>query len=162
MKTTTFLSKAEIHTDSIQFVTFTISNNIFAIDIQNVQGINRLVEVTKLPNSLPFIEGIINLRGNIIPLINLSKRLGFDHNESEKQNHFIVVLIKGILYGFIVSLVERVIKIPKELIELPPPNSLKIDSKYVEGIAKLDDKLIIILNLDNLFSNLEYDFFLIL
>lgn len=108
-----------------------------------------MVEVTKLPNSLPFVEGIINLRGNIIPLINLSKRLGFDHNESEKQNHFIVVLIKGILYGFIVSLVERVIKIPKELIEPPPPNSLKIDSKYVEGIAKLDDKLIIILNLDN-------------
>lgn len=116
-----------------------------------------MVEVTKLPNSLPFVEGIINLRGNIIPLIDLRKRLGFPSKKYDSQTLFIVLTIEERLYGFIVDRVGRVTKIPKELVEPTPTFSLKVDTRYVQGIAKFENRLLIILSLEELFSNTEYE-----
>ncbi len=145
-------AKAEKRQEVIEVVTFSLGEINFAINIQNVQGINRMGEITKLPDSLPFVEGIINLRGAIIPLINLRKRLGLPSVEFDKATRFVVIEIQKNLFGFIVDRVNRVLQIPKDLIEPTPKGSLSIDAKYVVGIAKLKDSLIILLDLEKILS----------
>ncbi len=157
-KTQTGLTaKAERKSDQIQLVSFFLDNEEYAISIANIQGINRIGEITRLPNSLDFIEGITNLRGNIIPLINLRKRLGLPSKEFDKTTRFIVIEYGSRLFGFIVDFVSRVLRLPKDSIEPPPPSSLKIDTKYITGIAKYENKLIIILDLTKIFTEEEFD-----
>lgn len=158
LKTQTGLTaKAERKSELIQLVSFFLDDEEYAISIANIQGINRMGEITKLPNSLPYVEGITNLRGNIIPLINLRKRLGLPNKEFDKTTRFIVIEHNSRLFGFIVDFVNRVLRIPKELIEPPPPSSLRINTKYVTGIAKFENKLIIILDLTKIFSDEEFN-----
>ncbi|MGC8956608.1 MAG: chemotaxis protein CheW [Candidatus Kapaibacteriota bacterium] len=149
-------AKAERRTEIVQLVSFFLENEEYAIPIDNIQGINRMGEITKLPNSLPFVEGITNLRGSILPLINLRKRLGLPPKDFDKTTRFIVIEYGSHLFGFIVDFVNRVLRLPKEMIELPPPSSLKIDTKYVTGIAKYDKRLIILLDLTKMFSEQEF------
>lgn len=158
IKTQTGLTaKAERRTEVIQLVSFFLEDEEYAIPIDNIQGINRIGEITKLPNSLPFVEGITNLRGNIIPLINLRKRLGLPSKDFDKTTRFIVIEYGKHLFGFIVDFVNRVLRLPKETIEPPPPSSLKIDTKFVTGIAKFENKLIILLDLTKMFSEEEFN-----
>ena len=93
--------------DLLQLVTFHLANEEFAVDILNIQGINRMVEITKVPNAPEFVEGIINLRGRVIPLICLRKRLGMPEREYDKSTRFIVVEINSRVIGFIVDSVAR-------------------------------------------------------
>ncbi|MCX7908483.1 MAG: chemotaxis protein CheW [Ignavibacteria bacterium] len=158
LKTQTGLTaKAERKSEQIQLVSFFLEGEEYAISIANIQGINRMGEITKLPNSLPYVEGITNLRGNIIPLINLRKRLGLPVKEFDKTTRFIVIEYGSNLYGFIVDFVNRVLRLPKASIEPPPPASLKIDAKYVTGIAKYENKLIIVLDLTKIFTDEEFN-----
>jgi purine-binding chemotaxis protein CheW len=156
LKTQTGLSaKAERKSEQVQLVTFFLEEEEYAIPIENIQGINRIGEITKLPNSLPYVEGITNLRGNIIPLINLRKRMGLPPKEFDKTTRFIVIELNTKLFGFIVDFVDKVLRIPKNTIEPPPPSSLKINTKYVTGVAKYENKLIIVLDLAKIFSEDE-------
>ena len=157
-KTQTGLSaKAEKRTETVQLVSFLLGEEEYAIPITNVQGINKMSEITKLPNAFEYVEGIINLRGNIIPLINLRKRLSLPPKEFDKTTRFIVIEYENHLFGFIVDFVNRVLTIPKSTIEPPPPSSLKIDSKYVTGIAKYENRLIILLDLTKVFTKEEFN-----
>ncbi|MFN3306420.1 MAG: chemotaxis protein CheW [Candidatus Kapaibacteriota bacterium] len=150
-------AKAEKKIEQLQLVSFFLENEEYAISISNIQGINRLGEITKLPDSLPYVEGITNLRGSIIPLINLRKRLGLPSKEFDKTTRFIVIEYGSKLFGFIVDFVNRVLRLPKDSINPPPPSSLKIDTKYITGIANFDNKLIIILDLTKVFSTREFN-----
>lgn len=136
----------------LQLVTFHIANEEFAVDILNIQGINRMVEITKVPNAPEFVEGIINLRGKVIPLICLRKRLGMPERDYDKSTRFIVVEINSRVIGFIVDSVSEVLRISSAITESTPPMISSIDSRFITGIAKLDDRLLILLDLEKVLT----------
>ena len=114
-----------------------------------------MMSITKIPNAPNFIEGVINLRGKIIPIVDLRKRLGFKNQEYDKSTRIIVVELDGLVLGFIVDSVSEVLRIPENTIEPPPSMVAGIESEYIEGVGKLDDRLLILLELKKIFSSPE-------
>ncbi len=132
-----------------QLVSFVLDKEEFGVDILMVQEIIRLTTITPIPNAPEFIEGVINLRGKIIPVIDLRKRLNIGEKSPEyaKQTRILVIEIDGNVTGFIVDAVSEVLKIPTDQIE-PPPEIIvsSIDSEYIEGVIKLNEKLLVLLD----------------
>jgi len=139
----------------LQLVTFKLGSEEFGVDILKVQEINKMMNITKIPNAPVFIEGVINLRGKIIPIVDLRKRLGFKDQEYDKSTRIIVVELDGLVLGFIVDSVSEVLRIPENTIEPPPSMVAGIESEYIEGVGKLDDRLLILLELKKIFSSPE-------
>lgn len=138
--------------EMLQLVTFKLGNEEYGIDILKVQEINRMTEITTMPKSAFYVEGVINLRGKVIPVVNLRKRFGLEMKELDSQSRIIVV-DAGSTIGLIVDSVSEVIRIPSDTIEPPPPITGGIGSEYVRGIVKLKDRLIILLDIDRLLSD---------
>jgi purine-binding chemotaxis protein CheW len=145
--------KAKGSNELLQLVTFHLGNDEFAVDILNIQGINRMVEITKVPNSPQYVEGIICLRGNILPIIDLRKRLGLPVKEYDKATRFIVVEIENRVIGFIVDNVNEVLRIKRNITEPPPAIVSGIDSDYITSVAKLEDRIIILLDLNKVLTD---------
>ncbi len=141
--------------DLLQLVSFSIGQEEFGLDIQTIQEINRMVEITRVPNSPDFVSGVINLRGKVIPVINLRKRFGFPAKESDKNTRIIVVELGDSVVGFVVDAVREVIRIPKSVTEPPPPIIAGIGSEYVTAVGKLEDRLLILLDLEHLLQEKE-------
>ncbi len=139
----------------LQLVSFHIEEEEFAVDILNIQGINRMMNITRVPNTPAFVEGIINLRGQVIPIVNLRKRLGFPPKEPDKATRIIVVEIGKRVIGFIVDSVNEVLRISSSITEPPPPMVASIDSEYITAVGKLDDRLLILLDLEKVLSGEE-------
>jgi purine-binding chemotaxis protein CheW len=141
----------------LQLVTFKLGNEEFGVDILKVQEINRMMVITRIPNAPPFIEGVINLRGKIIPIVDLRKKLGFDNGngEYEKTTRIIVVELDGLVLGFIVDSVSEVLRIPENTIEPPPSIVGGVESDYIEGVGKLENRLLILLELKKLFTSTD-------
>ncbi len=150
--TTSDLSQGQL----LQLVSFHIGDEEFATDILNIQGINRMMEITRVPNTPTYVEGIINLRGQVIPVVNLRKRLGFDHKEPDKDTRIIVVEIANRVIGFIVDSVNEVLRINSSITEPPPPMIAGIDSEYITAVGKLDDRLLILLDLEKVLTGEEH------
>ena len=141
--------------DEKQLVLFDLSNEAYGIDISAVHEIIRMQPVTKVPRTPTFVEGIINLRGKVIPVIDLRRRFGFDVAEQTKDNRIVVVDIDGENIGIIVDAVTEVLRIPSDSVEPPSDIITTSDSDYLLGIAKVDGKLIILLDLDKVLSKDE-------
>lgn len=139
-----------ISNELLQLVTFKLENEEFGIDILNIQGINRMVEVTKVPNSPDYVEGIINLRGQVIPIIDLRKRLKMPDKPYSKDTRFIVVELKDRVIGFIVDSVNKVLRIDRSLTEQPPPVASGNESDYITAVGKLEDSLLILLDFEKI------------
>ena len=143
-------------TELLQLVSFTLGNEEFGIEIQKVQEIIRMVEITKMPNSPDFVEGIMNLRGKVIPVICLRQRLGLEKLQADKNTRVIVVNIMGKTIGFIVDSVSEVLRIPSDLTEKPPEIAAGINADYIVSIARLEDRLLILLDLDRTLLSSEH------
>jgi len=132
-----------------QLVGFVIGKELFGVSILMVQEIIRSAPITAVPNSPDFIEGIINLRGSIVPVIDLRKRLGlYDDNKITDDDIWILILnIEGRTTGFIVDSVTQVLKIDESTLE-PPPDIVvaRLESQYIRGVCKLDEDLLILLD----------------
>ena len=133
----------------LQLVSFNIGQEEFGLGIQSIQEINRMVEITRVPNSPEFVSGVINLRGKVIPIINLRKRFGFPPKE------IIVVELSGMVVGFVVDSVSEVLRIPKNITEPPPSIIAGIGSEYITAVAKLDNRLLILLDLERVLKDKE-------
>lgn len=144
-------TKAE---QELQLVTFRLANEEYGLPITKVQEINRLVPVTKLPQTPSFMEGIINLRGRIIPVIDLRKRFGMAITAHDEDTRIIIVEIKGQIVGATVDAVREVVRLDTANIE-PPPTNVAVDSQYIDGVGKIDDRLIILLDLDKVLTDQE-------
>ena len=132
----------------MQLVGFRVGKELFGVDILMVQEIIRAAPITAVPNSLEFVEGVINLRGNIIPVIDLRKRLGFFDQESAPKGSWILILnIDSRVTGFIVDFVTEVLKIQESKIE-PPPDIVVagLENQYIRGVCEIDQNLLIILD----------------
>ena len=139
--------------NAVQLVGFSIDNQLFGVDILIVQEIIRKAPITAVPNSLDFVEGVINLRGNIIPVIDLRKRLGlFDPiNDAKRNQRILIVTISDRVTGFIVDSVSRVLKISSDTIK-PPPDIVAagLKSQYIQGVCKIDEKLLVLLDFNRI------------
>ena len=139
----------------MQIVSFKLGEEEFGINILKVQEINRIVDITHLPNSPDFVEGVINLRGSVIPVISLRKRFNMSKVDINMNTRIVVVEITGRIFGFIVDAVSEVLRIPAGSIEPPPMMVSGIDSTYILGVAKWQDRLLIIMDLDKVLTTEE-------
>lgn len=138
----------------LHMVGFTVGHEEFCVDILKVQEIIRMVEITLMPNAPEYVEGVINLRGKVIPVIDFRKRFHLmDTEESDSQSKRIVVVsFLGVTIGIVVDKVSQVIKISQDMIS-PTPDAVKgFDSDCIQGVGRLNDKLLIILDLEKLFA----------
>jgi purine-binding chemotaxis protein CheW len=141
----------------IQLVTFSIGEEEFGVDILKVQEIIRTMEITKVPRAQAFVEGVINLRGKVIPIIDLRRRFGLSSKAHDKHTRIIVIEINNMIVGFVVDSVSEVLRIPSGTVEPPPPVVAGVDSEYISGVGKLQDRLLILLDLDKLLSSEDLD-----
>lgn len=144
-----------------QLIIFSVSEEEFAVDITHVQEVIRLPKVTLVPNAPEFIEGVIHLRGRIIPVIDLRKRLKIaGHKEQQsiydKYTRVLIVLYEGKWIGFIVDRITEILKIPESNVKPTPDLVLEhIGAEYFDGIVREDDRLIILLNLSRVLAPVE-------
>ena len=141
--------------DELQLVSFNIGSEEFGVDILKVQEINRMVEITRVPQAPHFVEGVINLRGKVIPIIDLRKRFGLDVREYDKNTRIVVVDINGTIMGMIVDAVSEVLRLPSNAIEPPPEIVTGVNAAYIKGVARLDDRLLIFLDLSKVIDATE-------
>lgn len=131
----------------LQLVSFNIGSEEFGVDILKVQEINRMVEITRVPQAPNYVEGVINLRGKVIPIVDLRKRFNLEVKEYDKNTRIVVVDISGNIMGMVVDSVSEVLRLPSNTIEPPPEIVANINSEYIKGVAKLEDRLLIFLDL---------------
>ena len=139
--------------ESIQVVVFQMGKELFAVSISEVWEIVLMHPITPVPGSPDFVEGVVNLRGQIIPIINLSKRLGIEAKEITSDTRIVVAQVGENTVGMIVDAVEKVTHIPTEDIEVP--NGIALEGEvlnYVQGIAKVEEGLITLVDLEEAIS----------
>lgn len=137
----------------IQLVSFNIGEEEFGVDILKVQEINRMLDVTRVPNAPEYVDGVINLRGKVIPIIDLRRRFQMNRKEHDKNTRIVVVELSGKVVGFVVDAVSEVLRIPKSVTEPPPPIVAGIDAEYITAVGKLENRLLILLDLEKVLVN---------
>jgi len=142
--------------DEQQLVVFDLSSEAYGVDIGAVREIIRLQDITKVPRTPEFVEGVINLRGKVIPVVDLRKRFGLPAEEESKENRIVVVDIGAQDIGVVVDAVTEVLRIATESVEPPASVITTADSEYLLGIAKLDSRLIILLDLERVLTETEH------
>jgi len=141
--------------DIMQLVTFKLGNEEYAVDILKVQEINRMKEITRVPNTPAYVEGVINLRGKVIPVVNLRSKFSLTERENDIQSRIMIMDIQGITMGLVVDAVSEVLRIPSNIVEPTPQMASNISTEYIKGIAKLEDRLIILLDMDMLVGKVD-------
>jgi purine-binding chemotaxis protein CheW len=141
----------------LQLVGFKIGQEEFGINILAVQEIIKIIDITTVPNASDYIAGVINLRGRIIPIVHLRKRLHLPVIETDKNTRIIVVEINEKTIGFIVDEVQEVLRISTDITEKPPELVSGVDSDYITSVAKLEDRLLILLDLEKTLANDDLD-----
>ena len=136
--------------DLRQFVTCRIRHEEFALDVLSVQEINRMVEVTRVPKAPSFVEGVINLRGRIIPVLDLRRLFGLPPDDQTDNSRIMVVLVRQRMVGLIVDEVVEVLRVPRSAIEPPPSVGSAAGAEFTQGIGRIEDRLLIVLDLNRL------------
>lgn len=140
---------------SYQIVCFKIGNEEYGVEILQVQEIQKLPKITTLPKSSDFILGVIDLRGRVVPIVDLSKKFKIESKGDADSKRAIFVEINGKKVGLAIDSVSHVIKVDSNEIEPPPPVVKGISGKYIVGIAKLDKGFVVILDINKIFSQEE-------
>lgn len=138
--------------ETVQMIGFKLGKEFFGISIINVQEIIRHQDITMVPRTPEFVEGVISLRGRVIPVINLRKRFAMALTERTKETRIVIVELDCGTVGFIVDAVAEVTSIPKKSIDPAPPTATGISKEYIQGVGKLENKLMIILDLNRVMS----------
>ncbi len=140
-----------------QMVIFKLGDEIYGVDVTQVQSIIAMQEIVVVPGTPAFIKGVLNLRGDIVPVVDLRARFGLPAPEVEDKQVIVIVEVNDLLVGLVVDQVTEVMKIPLTAIEPPSPFLTGIDTAYLRGIGKIDeDNVLISLDLDRIFSLNEY------
>jgi purine-binding chemotaxis protein CheW len=138
-----------------QLVIFEIGNEHFGIDIAAVEGIVKMQEITRVPQAADYVEGITNLRGSVLPVIDLEKRFGIPPHERTRETRIVVVNMDKVKIGMIVAAVSEVLTIDDSVIEPAPAIVTTINSRFITGIARIDTRLVILLDLNLVLSETE-------
>ena len=134
--------------DLKQFISFSIGEEEYGLELLRVKEVIRIREITWLPKAPSFVKGIINLRGDVIPIIDLRDKFGLEAKEATAMTRVIVVEVEERMIGMVVDSASQVVRIPADQIDPPPPMLGGFSQEFITGVGKLDDKLIILLNTD--------------
>ena len=135
--------------DELQLVTFRLGAEDFGFDIAQVQEIIRIQPLTRVPNSASFVQGVINLRGSVIPTLSLRKRLGLEERPSQRETRIIIVETRSSVLGLIVDQVAEVVRLRREMVEAPP-RLQNTNQEYVTGVARVGQRLLIVLDVNRI------------
>jgi len=138
-----------------QYVIFKLNNEEYGMDIENVREIIVYKNCTKIPNAPKFIEGMIDIRGCVTPIINLKKRLNLDEKDDIKDQRIIIINIKEKQVGFIVDDASQVLTLSEKQIEDPPEIIMSSTREYIVGVGKVENKIILLLDLEKVLSKEE-------
>lgn len=142
-------------TDGSQYLTFQLGDELYGVDILRVQEIKGYTTVTKIPNTLPHIKGVLNLRGTIVPIVELRTKFGMPTIDYTMFTVIVVVVVQDRIMGLVVDSVSDVLNISKKDIQVPPEFGAKVDVSVLTGIGKSGDKLVALLNIDRLLTDGE-------
>lgn len=140
-----------------QYVTFIIGEETYGVNVLSVQDIIGMTQITPVPNTLTFMKGVINLRGAVVPVIDLRKKFNMVNRDYDSFTVIIIVEVKDVKIGMIVDSVADVVGLPVTSIQDTPHFSSKIETNFIEGIGQLENNLIIILNVEKILSVDELD-----
>jgi purine-binding chemotaxis protein CheW len=133
--------------------TFYLDREEYGVDVRQVQEIRRMSEITGVPRAPDFVRGVINLRGRILPVLDLKRKLGLGEVEASRATRIVVVRVKERLLGLLVDGASQVLKVEVSRIEPPPEEVLERGGDYIRGVAKLEDRLIILVDLERLLAH---------
>lgn len=136
--------------DEVQLVVFSIGTEEYGLEVNQVQEIIRLLPITRVPRSPAFIEGVINLRGNVIPVVNLHQRLGLEKRKDTERTRIIVAEVQKTAVGLIVDQVLEVLYLSRSAFEPPAAAGSLTNVSFIKGIGKLNERLILLLDLEAL------------
>lgn len=141
--------------DEKQYVTFVIGDEIYGVSVLKVQEIIGMIQITHVPNTLRYMKGVINLRGSVVPVIDM--RIKFNMREREYDNFTVIIIVevKERLIGMIIDTVSDVLSIPVSSVQDVPHFSAKIESDFISGIGQTMDELIIVLDVERIISHEE-------
>jgi len=138
-----------------QLISFIVGEEEYGLDILRVKEVIRIREITRLPRAPSFVKGIINLRGDIIPIIDLRDKFGLERQDYTAMTRVIVVDVDSRLIGMVVDAASQVVRIPADQIEPPPPIVGGLSVEFIKGVGKLDERLVVLLNIDRILSTQE-------
>ena len=141
--------------DYKQYVNLLLNDEKYGIDIMDIEEILRMIEITTVPKAPSFVEGIINIRGKVIPIVDLRKKMGIPANEYTNSTRIIVVNLKGKQVGLIVDHVEEVLRVDDGLVDKAPATSTSVDNAYIKGVARLPTGMVIIFDIHFIFGSGE-------
>jgi purine-binding chemotaxis protein CheW len=143
------------HDELIQLVSFMLADEEYGVEVLKVREIICMPAITKMPNVPQHVEGIISLRGKVIPVISMRSRFCLMENENSSQTRIIIMDVSGTLTGFIVDAVSEVIRIQSSEIQPPPSMILSgcVSQEFITGVFNHDERLLIILDIDRMFSD---------
>jgi len=135
-----------------QLVVFELANEYYGVDISGVESIIKLQEITAVPHAPDFVEGVTNLRGTVLPVIDLRRRFNLPAADHNGDTRIVVVDVDGSKVGMIVDAVTEVLRVSDEAIEPPSPLVVTINSAFITGIAKMENRLVILIDLGRVLS----------
>lgn len=141
------MSEKTYASDEIQLVVFKLGREEYGVSILQVQEIKRMTDITRVPHTPDYIKGVINLRGSVLPVLDLRRRLNLQDQEDTDDTRIIIVKVEEITVGMIVDSVSEVTALSKENIESPNSVVGGISANYLSGVGKQEDRLLILLNL---------------
>jgi purine-binding chemotaxis protein CheW len=136
-----------------QFVIFKLDNEEYGIDILRVKEIKEMMSITRIPKAAHYVRGVINLRGEVIPVIDLRKRFNLDEGNEDDNTRIIIVSVDDIVVGLIADYSSEVVEISSNAIEEAPDGAGTVDRNYISGIGKVGERLIILLDVVKLITN---------
>lgn len=142
------MEENRLNKKELKLVVFALGQEEYAVNILGVYEIIKMLNITRVPKTPYYVEGVINLRGNIIPVVSLRKRFGLNEQVCDDNSRIIIVDIDGNMMGMIVDAVSEVVSLDQSDIEPPPQKVSGIESSYLSGVGKLDNRLLLLLNLE--------------
>ena len=143
-------------TETVQYLTFKMADEIFAFDVAKVREILELISITKVPLTPEFMRGVINLRGSVVPVIDLRLNFGMQCTENTVNTCIIVVEVnlngEPIVLGVLADSVQEVVEMEPDLIEPPPRLGTRLNTEFIKGMGKVDNDFVMILDIDKVFS----------
>ena len=139
----------------MKVIVFQLADKEYAIPVSHVQGIEKLIHITRVPKTPQFVKGVINLRGVVTPIIDLRERFNLPVSGDEETARIIIVMLENMEVGFVVDSANDVLDIALESIEQQPEVVGSLEEEFISGVAKLDKRLLILLHLDRILNPLD-------
>lgn len=142
-----------IDDDDEQLVIFTLGKELYGVTIHSVESIIKLQAITQVPRTAAFILGVTNLRGTVVPVLDLRRRFNLASCEDTSNTRIVIINAEGGKVGIVVDEVTEVLKVPANSIQPPPAMSTTVESAFINGIARINDRLVILLDLEKVLAS---------